>query len=190
MENRKNKKGLVLLFMGIALLLVAGGWYIANIAEDRNAGKMASELLVKVEEQTGNDSPVITVEGEAFCGKIIIEKLGIELPVFQDWDSGKLKEAPCRYTGSVQTDDMIIAAHNYESHFGNIHLLQLNDEIVFIDGTGSEYRYSVRHITTLDGTAVSDMQSGEWDFTIFTCTKGGKQRVTVRCDRIDLSLGL
>jgi sortase A len=32
---------------------------------------------------------------------------------------------------------------------------------------------------------VTDMQSGDWDFTLFTCTKGGAQRVTVRCSRIN-----
>ena len=30
-----------------------------------------------------------------------------------------------------------------------------------------------------------EMLSGEWDLTLFTCTLGGRQRVTVRCDRIE-----
>ncbi len=136
MENRKNKKGVVLLSIGIVLLLVAGGWYAANIAEDRNAGKKAMEILKKIEEQTKvqteDVSPVITVDGDAFCGRIVIKKLGIELPVFQNWNSKRLKEAPCRYAGSIDTDDMIIAAHNYDSHFGNISLLEINDEVVFV----------------------------------------------------------
>ena len=29
---------------------------------------------------------------------------------------------------------------------------------------------------------VEEMEAGEWDFTMFTCTIGGSNRVTVRCE--------
>lgn len=102
---------------------------------------------------------------------------------YGEWSNARFKTAPCRYTGSVDTNNIIIAAHNYKSHFGNLKQLQIGDEIVFVDTYGTYHRYSVKEITTLDGTAVTDMKAGEWDFTLFTCTKGGEQRVTVRCKR-------
>lgn len=36
----------------------------------------------------------------------------------------------------------------------------------------------------LQPTAVEEMTSGEWPLSLFTCTIGGKLRVTVRCDLI------
>ena len=30
-------------------------------------------------------------------------------------------------------------------------------------------------------TSVQEMTDGDWDLTLFTCTVGGKSRVTVRC---------
>ena len=39
-------------------------------------------------------------------------------------------------------------------------------------------------VDILDHTAVEDMISGEYDLTLFTCTYGGENRVTVRCDRV------
>ncbi len=233
---KRRIKGIVFLLLGVALLLMAGGWYIHNLAEDNNAGKQAADILDKMEaikkgnspeeyivintitvenavednnpqrdnsnnteslpETIQNENaqnrepsvkeytvPVIIIDGEAFCGRVEIEKLEIELPVYDEWNYKRLKKAPCRYMGNVATNDIIIAAHNYKSHFGNLKDLEIGDEIKFTDPLGNEYVYAVCEITTLDGTAVSDMNSGGWDFTLFTCTKGGKQRVTVRCER-------
>ena len=183
----KRNKGVVFLSIGCILILVACGWYGYNIVEDKNAGQYASEILNEFDaaqnEKTDKIAPVITVGGDAFCGKVIIEKLSVELPVYDEWDYTRLKSAPCRYTGSIDTNDIIIAAHNYKSHFGSLNKLQIGDEVEFIDAFGITHTYTVCELITLDGTAVSDMQSGGWDLTLFTCTKGGEQRVTVRCKR-------
>ena len=167
--------------------MIASGWYMYNIIEDKNAGQNASDILDKFNdaqnENTDNNAPVITVEGDAFCGKVIIEKLSVELPVYDEWNYSRLKSAPCRYEGGIETNDIIIAAHNYKSHFGSLNKLVIGDEVEFIDAYGKSHLYEVCELITLDGTAVSDMHSGGWDFTLFTCTKGGQQRVTVRCER-------
>ena len=46
---------------------------------------------------------------------------------------------------------------------------------------GNVFRYSVCAVEQLAKTAVEEMQTGDWDLTLFTCTKGGVMRVTVRC---------
>lgn len=191
MRKNRRKRGVIMLVIGILLLAVAGGWFVVNILEDRAAGAYTDQILEKMNipdeqdvilEDGGNS--VSMVGDEAFCGRIKIEKLGVELPVYQDWNYKKLKKAPCRYSGSVDTNDMIVAAHNYNSHFGKLHALEADDVIIFVDAVGQSYRYEVKELVLLDGSAVEDMHSGEWDFTLFTCTKGGKQRVTVRCERV------
>ena len=196
MKNRKTR-GMIYLLVGCLLLLCAGGWSVYNLLEDQNAGKEASvileqldiaqkELIQQEETSTEGESStqMVVVDGEAFCGRVVIETLGIELPVYDAWDYSRLKKAPCRYMGSVATNDIIIAAHNYKTHFGLLHQLEKGDEITFIDATGKSHLYEVCEMVTLDGTAVTDMKAGGWDFTLFTCTKGGKQRVTVRCKRV------
>ena len=189
--ERKSKRGSVFLIVGVVLILVALGWSVLNFFEDNNAGKKAAVLLEKMDEVSfQNDienTSVALINGETFCGKLSIEKLGVELPVYDEWSYERLKTAPCRYTGSIQENNIVIAAHNYKSHFGNLNQLQIDDEIIFIDAKGKKHCYSVKEISKLDGTAVNDMKSGEWDFTLFTCTKSGKQRVTVRCNRISES---
>ena len=43
--------------------------------------------------------------------------------------------------------------------------------------------YSVVAIDVLGPMDVEEMTAGEYDLTLFTCTYGGKSRVTIRCDR-------
>ena len=83
--------------------------------------------------------------------------------------------------GDREDLDYVIVAHNYASHFGRLKNLILGDIVIFTDMDGNEFRYKVAYIETLAGTAIEEMQSGEWDLTLFTCTPGGKSRVTIRC---------
>ena len=181
-------RGIVFLLVGCLLLIIACGWYFYNLAEDNTAGQQANAILNKLNEKQHSenntkDASVILVDGNAFCGKIAIDRLGIELPVYDEWSYSRLKSAPCRYSGSIDGNNVIIAAHNYKSHFGSLSRSKIGDEVRFIDASGKTHLYKVCEIATIDGTAISDMQSGGWDLTLFTCTKSGEQRITVRCER-------
>lgn len=101
------------------------------------------------------------------------------------WSYPKLKKSPCRYRGSVYKDDLVIAAHNYRTHFGRIKDLSEGDEVIFTDIDGNIFYYEVALLEILAPNAVVEMESSEWDLTLFTCTLGGASRVTVRCKRKD-----
>ena len=101
------------------------------------------------------------------------------------WSYPRLKIAPCRYSGSVYRDDLIVAAHNYFTHFGRLRELRLGERILFTDMEENTVTYEVSCLETLMPTETEQMESGDWDLTLFTCTLGGQSRVTVRCVRID-----
>ena len=125
--------------------------------------------------------PTVDVDGNACIGKLEVPSLELSLPVISEWSYPKLKIAPCRYQGSAYRNDLIIAAHNYDSHFGRLHQLNAGDVVRFTDGEGNLFTYAVSQIEELPGTAIEEMEAGEWDLTLFTCTLGGRARVTVRC---------
>ena len=54
-------------------------------------------------------------------------------------------------------------------------------EQTFTDGDGNVFTYQVAALEQLLPTQVKEMSAGGWDLTLFTCTIGGQQRVTVRC---------
>ena len=135
-----------------------------------------------------HEMPVRNIGGEDYIGVLEIPSLGLMLPVMSEWSYPRLKIAPCRYTGSAYQGNLIIAAHNYRSHFGNLKELCEGDVVCFTDMDGNVFSYEVVLLEILQPTDVDEMESGDWDLTLFTCTVGGKSRVTVRCERTDAGM--
>ena len=57
--------------------------------------------------------------------------------------------------------------------------------MAFTDVDGNVFAYNVAEIQILKPTAIEDMVSEDWDLSLFTCTLGGRTRLTVRCDRAE-----
>lgn len=129
------------------------------------------------------EMPTVEVDGNFYIGILEIHALELSLPVISEWNDTRLKQAPCRYKGSVYLDNLIIAGHNYKKHFGGLKNLQIGDTITFTDMDEHCFSYTVTALEELDGTTIEAMESGDWDLTLFTCTIGGKKRVTVRCKK-------
>ena len=79
------------------------------------------------------EMPVVMLDGYEYVGYVEIPALELKLPVMSDWDYNRLTLAPCRQFGSSRTDDLVIAAHNYESHFGHLKDLSVGDAVTFTD---------------------------------------------------------
>ena len=185
------------LYGGLLLIAAALCLTVYNLWDEKRAGDSAEELLQQYqalksgtpdsepEEAEASDSEVadIAADSRKYAGVLEIPSLGIILPVMEEWSYEGLKEAPCRYQGSAAQDDMIIAGHNYRFHFGGLHKLEADDEVVFTDAEDHRFEYQVTEMVRLEGGDVEKMESGNWDLTLFTCTTDGQNRVTVRCKR-------
>ncbi len=131
------------------------------------------------------EMPVETVNGADYIGILQIPCLELELPVISQWSYKGLKTAPCRYSGSAYQKDLILCAHNYVTHFGNLGKLREGDTATFTDIAGNVFTYQMVERETLSPTDTEDMKRGAWDMTLFTCTMGGKTRVTVRFQQVE-----
>lgn len=131
------------------------------------------------------DMPEYTLKslGDVACiGILEIPALNLELPVISSWSYSSLRLAPCRYSGSAYKGNLVIAAHNYQSHFGGLRTLPEGSEVFFTDAVGNRFSYYVAVTEALTPWRVDDMTSGEWPLTLFTCTLDSQNRVTVRCE--------
>jgi sortase A len=194
--TKKSKTARTLMLMGCLLLCAAAALTAYNVVSEARADTRAEKTVETLKtvipartdtETTAKQMQTITVDGNTYIGYISIPALNIDLPVNSEWSYPLLKKAPCRYKGSVFTDDLIIAGHNYQRHFGGLKLLQTGDEVDFTDADGIVYKYTVSSVEKLTGKDVQGMEDGDWDLTLFTCTIGGAYRVTVRCQRADNS---
>ena len=205
MRSRMSKRrvGLVMMIIGVLAAAAALGLGGYNLWDNYRAGIQAAAVMNDIaqrqeetkqsaldEEQEASpdpdrEMPVLEIDGKRYIGTILIPAVDIELPVQKGWSLSLLRTAPCRYKGSAYQGDLIICAHNYATHFGRLKNILTGDEVIFTDIDGNEFRYTVVAIEILAGTAVDEMESGEWDLTLFTCTLGGKTRITVRCSVIE-----
>lgn len=157
--------------------------YNESTAED-DAVETDSVGMSKEEWIEDTKMKTATIDGNSYIGYLLIEDIGLQLPIMSDWNEEKLKSAPCRYTGSVWSDDLVIAGHNYRSHFSSIKNLSLGEDVLFVDLYGEVHEYRVVAMETLEPEAVDEMTSGAYDLTLFTCTYGGANRATIRCNRV------
>ena len=131
------------------------------------------------------EMPTVPAGDYAGIGILSIPVLDLELPVLADWSDEKLKSAPCCYYGTYYEPNFVIAGHNYTAHFGKLSHLQAGDLILFTDVTGTVHCYEVVLMETLAATATEEMITGGFDLSLYTCTLGGGNRITVRCRTVE-----
>lgn len=179
---------------GVLCLVAALGLAARNIMEERHAEVKVKESVTYLEKvipvKPSEEQPIVPepqvvmteveYEGNGYIGVLEIPALELELSVQGEWSYPRLKESPCLYMGNIY-DGMIIAGHNYGTHFGGLKNLAAGDVVTFTDVDGNVWSYTVSTVETIAGYDIEAMSAGDWDLTLFTCTYGGQNRVTVRC---------
>lgn len=199
-----RKLGNLLMVLGCVLLSAALVLFVHNLQEQETAADASREAIAKVvdvilqEQDPEPEVPAQTeiilpwdrvmtvtqIDGYGYIGFLALPSLGLELPVMTDWSYPQLQIAPCRYSGSIFTDDLVIMAHNYPKHFGSLKEMKNGEEVSFTDMNGNTTRYQVVALEILPADSVDTVISGDYDLTLFTCTYGGENRVVLRCDEI------
>ena len=193
--------GVCCILLGICCLVASLGLIAYNRWEEENAQDASMNILQDVQEDIQDNTreestseeiyvdipkEMLTtqVDGYDCIGVLSIPVLELELPVLTNWSYAKLKIAPCHYFGSYYEKDFVIAAHNYQSHFGRLSELQPKDLILFTDISGTVYFYEVVLLETLPANATEEMITSGFDLSLYICTLGGNSRVTVRCNAV------
>ena len=183
-----------LLLIAAALFLSAYNAWESHEARD-SARQVIAQLCDALPTEAGEpttlpdvrrEMPVKTINGRDYIGVLSIPSLELELPVISQWDYPALKVAPCRYSGSLYQDNLIICAHNYASHFGKLKELQPGDIVLFTDMDEHVVTFQMVERETLNPMDAEGMEAGDWDLTLFTCTIDGQTRVTIRFERVEV----
>ena len=206
----RSKIGIFCMLIGLFLISGAVFLFLSNNRDEKNAETHVQNLIpVLMEEvkqvQESSESGVTlpdnkpvelltqedvvmtetVIDGHAYIGYLEIPDLGLTLPVMSDWSYAKLQISPCRFSGSLRGEDLVIMAHNYTSHFGFLKTLTEGSQIIFCDMNGVIWEYEVVALDVLPGDAVEEMIAGEYDLTLFTCATNRSHRITIRCDKVE-----
>ena len=189
-----KKTGIAFMLIGAFFVLAAIVLAVSNHIEELDADRSAQEVMDNMMGAISKDAHIsalplpeeletVKIDDHDYIGYISIPSLDLCLPVMAEWSYPNLKISPCHYYGNLKSG-MVVAAHNYEYHFGRIKQLKPGDEVYFGDVNGRAYKYETAEVEILKPTAIEEMISDGWDLTLFTCTYGGQSRVTVRCTAI------
>lgn len=200
-----KSKGKIFILLGLLLMVAALFLTGYNFIEEKRAESSSDEAVAKLVEilpsPAESDSsfsgaeeeipdyilnpdmemPIKTVDGVDYIGVLSIPSLELELPIINEWSYQNLKIAPCRYSGSAYNQSLVICAHNYASHFGNLEKLDIGEKITFTDVDGNVFYYKVASMEVLSPSATEEMEESEYPLTLFTCNITGRSRITLRC---------
>jgi sortase A len=193
---KKNRKGLPLIILGLILICGSFSFTIYNEEETLRAGRISREVvtqldkIIEAEEPStygifpNMEMPVIPIADKKYIGTLSIPSLSLELPVMDSFSYVGLRISPCRYSGSAYQDNLVIAAHNYRTHFGKLKNLKAGDQIILTDADGNVFSYEVKGFEILEPEDIDGMNESSYDLTLFTCTLSGQERLAVRCNKI------
>ncbi len=195
----KRKTGNIIVALGIILIAVSLVWTGYNLICEKMAEKSSEEALMQMELDiiesnpeevpdyildSDREMPVKEINGKEYIGAVSIPALELDLPVISNWSYQNFRISPCRYEGTPYKNNMILCAHNYRKHFASLRYLTEGDRVYFTDMDKNKFSYEVMYVEVIDRTAVEQLNAGDWDLTLFTCTYGGATRVVVRCRKV------
>lgn len=199
MTHDANRRiGLIFILLGAAALAAAALLAGRNFLEERRAEQNASQLLARIEQwsaqpeqevnqavlvEAPDDSPTVW-DSYDVDGVLSIPRLGLELPVLSQYTEELLKVSPCVYQGlgGSEPERLVIAGHNYRSHFGSLDQLAPGDEITYRSLDKVETCFQVTQLVEIGAEDAALLEEGEWDLTLLTCNLDMSRRLLVRCD--------
>jgi sortase A len=195
----------ILTVAGILCLAAAIGLGSYNIYDSYRANKQSSDVMEKLayavsekEKSTQNsdetpdyithpdmEMPTVEIDGRRYIGHLEIPDLNLRLPVAAgEFKLKTLLKSPALYSGSVYKNNMVIAAHNYNSHFGRLKKLDIGAKVIFTDAEGNTFNFITAGSEILyPSNRDKLLAEGSWQLTLFTCTYNGERRFTLRCVR-------
>jgi sortase A len=195
----------IALILAGLLLILAAAFVAGNLLEDRRAGARAQELLAQAEMEIRGGSaslPEPAVSGEEILpsgtdggqnaaswedynviGILSLPDLGLTLPVLGEYGEDLLKVAPCVFEGGWEggPQGLVIAGHNYRTHFQSIHQLKPGATITFQTMDGPVYSLEVEKIVEIGADQPEKLEAEQWDMTLLTCNLDRSKRILVRC---------
>ncbi len=198
----RRRAGDVLFVLGAAVLAAAFIRGAQTAADDAAAGQASARILTQFYadmERTADEAsdgaadeaadalpaPPAAAASQAApecIGALVIPAIALALPVLADWSDGNLELAPCRQFGAPETDDLVIAGHNYRSQFSRLGELCAGDALTLTDREGRSRTYTVAETATVAPDDVAAVQSAAYPLVLYTCTPGAKARVAVFCN--------
>ena len=124
-------------------------------------------------------------------GRIEIEKINLNYPIFSFTNDDLLKIGICKLTGPSPNSkgNLCLAGHNYDNNnfFSNLNKLKSNDVITIYDSSNISVDYEVFNIFEVhsSNTSILEQVTHLRELTLITCNNFNKNRIIVKAKEIE-----
>lgn len=202
---------LLALSIGVFIAMLLFDFYSSKVM-DSNLSQIVNELDKKIEENqkiaeeqenqnndsssienTNNQQSTVTkprdtsvrIGNSTVCGKIKIDKIGIEYPIIEYVNDDSLWKSICKISNNSinGTGNLCLAGHNMRNMtmFAKIKNLKVGDIVEITNIYGNKYMYIVYESYYIDPTEVEVLKNTlEPIVTMITCNNASSKRLIVR----------
>lgn len=173
----------MLSIIGYVMIILSVSFVIISTIQQNNAVKKAEEITsaihdvlpditISVPQKISNlQMPVMEIDRQNFVGLIEASGYSKELPIYSSWSENKISSYPCRFSGSVYSNDLIICGSSNAGQFDFMKTISLNYFIYITDFYGYKYKYSVSDIQTTKDVSAQNLNSFNADLLLFAPDK-------------------
>ena len=113
------------------------------------------------------DMPTVRSGAYDYIGYLDFPGYDLTMPVAATWSFPAMEISPCRHTGSVYNDNLVVAG----------------DTVTFTDVDGNVFTYTVREFASVTPDDSDTVMNSGYALTMYTCNWDTSERVTVFCER-------
>ena len=129
------------------------------------------------------DMPTVRTGSYDYIGYLDFPGYGLTMPVAAEFSFPAMEISPCRHTGSVYNDNLVVAGHNYKTEFDVLFRIKAGDTVTFTDVDGNVFTYTVREFVSVTPDDSDTVMNSGYALTMYTCNWDTTERVTVFCER-------
>ncbi len=126
------------------------------------------------------DMPTVHSGAYDYIGYLDFPGYDLTMPVAATWSFPAMEISPCRHTGSVYNDNLVVAGHNYKTQFDVLFEFKAGRHVTFTDVDGNVFTYTVRELPRVSPDNSDTVMNRGYALTLYTCnwdTSGARHRL-------------
>lgn len=189
----KNKKiiSIISITLGAILVIASIGLLVYSMRgyeiDTNNAIVQIEKLLPKItqsvpQEKGNNTMSSMEIDGESYVALLEMDMYKFKMPVRSVWDEKAVEAVPCRYSGSLYNNTLVIAATDAEGQMDFVNSVNTGDRLTVTDMRGEQFSYKVVKVENSNTATAEELNTDEFDLTIFVEYSGPTDYLFIRCD--------
>ena len=189
----KNKKiiSIISITLGAILVIASIGLLVYSMRgyeiDTNNAIVQIEKLLPKItqsvpQEKGNNAMSSMEIAGESYVALLEMDMFKFKMPVRSVWDEKAVEAVPCRYSGSVYNNTLVIASTDEKGQMDFVNNINTGDRLNLTTMRGEQFSYKVVKVENSNTATAEELNTDEFDLTIFVEYSGHTDYLFIRCE--------